>query len=101
MTLMLAGVQCPSLGRATDATPEPYAREAKHFAECMLLHREMLVSVEGEDKFGHVFGSLAAMEGQPPLDVAAQLCRLGLAKTAGEMRRDAITQTPASPRGRG
>ena len=57
LTLMLSGVQCPSMGRGgPDAAPEPYAREAKHLAECTVLHRRMTLLVEGEDKFAHVFG---------------------------------------------
>eukprot|EP00959_Pyramimonas_sp_CCMP1952_P196387 4106161-Pyramimonas_sp.AAC.1 len=60
--------------------PEPYAREAKHFCECKVLHREVRVVVEGVDKYQNIFGTLYHQDSGEPVDLAEHLCRFGLAK---------------------
>ena len=91
VVIFIAGIQCPSMGKraasnsesgaATPAEgPEPYAREAKHFCECKVLHREVRVVLEGVDKYQNLFGTLYHPESGEPVDLAEQFCRLGLAK---------------------
>jgi len=102
ITIFVAGIQCPSMGRrgpapaagangngatgqvaaSAEPVPEPYAREAKHFCECMVLHREIRVVLEGVDKYQNLFGTLFKPDSDSPVDLADQLLRLGLAKTA-------------------
>ena len=72
-----AGVQCPAMGRKkeddAEATPEPFAREAKHNAEVRLLHRDVLVIFEGEDKYKNLFCTIRVTnpaEGAASEDVA-------------------------------
>ena len=98
-TVHMAGVQCPAMGRrekkessdeSSPATPEPFAREAKHNTEIRLLHRDVLVIFEGEDKYKNLFCTIrvatsstiqADQTGTAPVeDVAEVLARAGLAK---------------------
>ena len=56
-----------------EATPEPFAREAKHNAEVRLLHRDVLVIFEGEDKYKNLFCTIRVTnlaEGAASEDVA-------------------------------
>ena len=65
-TIMVAGVQCPSMGRrpaaapaegadsaaavaaaAPEAAPEPFAREAKYYTELRTLNKEVTIVLEG------------------------------------------------------
>jgi len=89
--IFIAGIQCPSMGRRavtnadgeetrSENAAEPYAREAKHFAECKVLHREVRVVLEGVDKYQNLFGTLYHPESGEPVDIAEQFCRLGLSK---------------------
>ena len=89
-TVHMAGVQCPAMGRKkeddAEATPEPFAREAKHNAEVRLLHRDVLVIFEGEDKYKNLFCTIRVAnpektEGAAEVsDVAEFLARAGLAR---------------------
>jgi staphylococcal nuclease domain-containing protein 1 len=98
-TVHMAGVQCPAMGRrekkessdeSSPATPEPFAREAKHNTEIRLLHRDVLVIFEGEDKYKNLFCTIRVatsstiqpdQTGTAPVeDVAEVLARAGLAK---------------------
>ena len=98
-TVHMAGVQCPAMGRrekkessdeSSPATPEPFAREAKHNTEIRLLHRDVLIIFEGEDKYKNLFCTIRVATtsttpsdpaGTAPVeDVAEVLARAGLAK---------------------
>ncbi|XP_024522172.1 ribonuclease TUDOR 1 isoform X1 [Selaginella moellendorffii] len=59
--------------------PEEWAREAKHFTECRILHREVIIVLEGTDKFNTLFGSVKYKE---TVDLALELLQQGLAKYA-------------------
>lgn len=91
ITVFLAGIQCPAMARRVaapegstekqpDPQPEPFAREAKHFTEIKLLHREVRVVLEGTDKYSNLHGTVLFAEGGAPVDVAEQLARHGLCK---------------------
>ncbi|KAK3284178.1 hypothetical protein CYMTET_8157, partial [Cymbomonas tetramitiformis] len=96
VTVVVAGIQSPSMGRRPAAppptaegevtalpaapVPDPFAREAKHFSECKVLNREVRVVLQGVDKFSNLFGSLYHADCEQPVDLAEQLCRLGMAK---------------------
>lgn len=88
----LAGVQCPRMAppvaaAAAAATPAPeaasgpapYAREAKHFTEMRLLHRDVELKLEGVDKYGNLYGSVVHSSGK---NISVELLRSGLAKMA-------------------
>lgn len=82
----LAGVQCPRMNppvgsaeAAANAGPQPFAREAKHFTEMRLLHRDVEVKLEGVDKYGNLFGSVVHVSGK---NISVELLRNGLAKMA-------------------
>lgn len=102
VTVFLAGVQCPAMGRraaangktdvaapaetatadttAGEPQPEPFAREAKHYTECRVLHRELRVILVGEDKYSNMFATVMYDGGEVPSDIAAELVSLGLAR---------------------
>ena len=102
VTIFLAGVQCPSLGKKTSASAiaknddsgaddaanangsaaEPFAREAKYYSELKTLGRDVRVQFEGQDKYGNLFGALKYPEGNTPTDLAEGLCSVGVAKVA-------------------
>ena len=115
VTAHVAGAQCPSMGKkpapavasasrderekddalpasappASDVpaapTPEPFAREAKHFTETRLLHRDVELFYAGEDKYKNAFFSVRVMDedaGDPAFDPAVALVRAGLARVA-------------------
>mmetsp|Transcript_36162 Transcript_36162/g.91251 ORF Transcript_36162/g.91251 Transcript_36162/m.91251 type:complete len:949 (-) Transcript_36162:968-3814(-) len=85
-TVMVCGLQAPSMGRrnqeAPDAepTPEPFARESKHFTECRILNREVRVCLEGVDKYNNLFGTVKFVVEEQPVDLGEQMAKLGLAK---------------------
>jgi len=70
ITVMLAGVQCPSMGKRVQAgeesdpnhpqesTPEPFAREAKYFAERKCLNKEIILVMQGVSQFGVLIVSI-------------------------------------------
>lgn len=84
LNLNLAGAQCPRVnarrasaeGGDAEAQPEPYAEEARFFTEMRLLHRRVIVHVEGMGKTGGFFGSVEHPNG----NIAAELLRHGLAR---------------------
>jgi staphylococcal nuclease domain-containing protein 1 len=95
ITVNVAGAQCPAMGKrpkldaaaggedgtsTVAAAPEPFAREAKHFTECRLLHREVRVVFEGADKYDNLHVTVLFAENGAPVDVAAALVSEGLAK---------------------
>nr|CCA19388.1 nuclease putative [Albugo laibachii Nc14] len=95
----LAGVQCPRMNTAVlsslnHETPEnalkekgvdgntvtqaaPFAREAKHFTEMRLLHRNVDVKLQGVDKFGNFYGSVVHPSGK---NISMELLRNGFAR---------------------
>eukprot|EP00742_Colponemidia_sp_Colp-10_P003374 GILJ01003593.1.p1 GENE.GILJ01003593.1~~GILJ01003593.1.p1 ORF type:complete len:893 (-),score=162.87 GILJ01003593.1:168-2846(-) len=79
--LYLSGVQAPGFKKPD--TPEgqevaqPFAREAKHFVESRLLHRDVQVLLEGVDKNQHnVHGTIVHPQG----NISVELVKAGLAK---------------------
>lgn len=104
-TVMVAGVQCPSMGRrppssalnggdasgaapaeaTKEAQPEPFAREARHYTESRCLNRDVRLVIEGVSQFGVLVatvlypGSLGASEAAE--DLGSSLVKAGLAKT--------------------
>eukprot|EP00898_Chlorokybus_atmophyticus_P005051 jgi/Chlat1/5547/Chrsp369S00840 len=64
----------------SDTAAEPYAREAKHYAECRILHRDVRVVLEGVDKYQNLFGSVFYPEDDQPRDIAEELLKQGLVK---------------------
>ncbi|CAI5716919.1 unnamed protein product [Peronospora destructor] len=101
VTFGLAGVQCPRIsqpGNAAAATvegekaaavdttssstttgPAPHAREAKHFTEVRLLHRDVELKLEGVDKYGNLFGSVVHPSGN---NISVELLKNGLGRMA-------------------
>lgn len=96
--VVVAGVQCPSLGRRHAAAegeaptgeapqPEPFSREAKYFAEVRCLSRECRVVLEGVSQHGGLVGTVlhpappaAATPGCPPAPAPADDLGLSLVK---------------------
>jgi len=77
----LAGVSCPRLGgRKNDIEPkgpEPFALEAKHFAEVRLLHRRVPLLIKMLNKGGDVFlGSVVHRMG----DISEEILKRGLGR---------------------
>jgi len=85
-TVMVCGLQAPSMGRRNhedpdaEPTPELFARESKHFTECKVLNREVRVCLEGVDKYNNLFGTVKFVVDDEPVDLGEQMARLGLAK---------------------
>ncbi|KAK9797436.1 hypothetical protein WJX73_004092 [Symbiochloris irregularis] len=68
-------------GAQPESAPEPFAREAKHFAETKALNREVRITLEGVDKFGNILGSVRYPEGAgEAIDLALSLVQNGLVK---------------------
>ncbi|MCO5577351.1 hypothetical protein L7F22_031180 [Adiantum nelumboides] len=65
---------------SVEVPPEPYAREAKHFTEVRVLHRDVRIVVQGADKFGNLIGSVHYPRGDVAVDLALELLQNGLAK---------------------
>jgi len=78
ITLLLSGIQCPSIKRAEDGSEDaaPFAREARFFVEQRLLQRDLQVKIEGVDKGGALFGSIVHDKG----NMSVELVRCGLAR---------------------
>ena len=78
ITVMLSGIQCPSIRRGEDGNEDaaPFAREARFFVETRLLHRDVKVKLEGVDKSGALFGSVL----HPMGNMSIELVRVGLAR---------------------
>ncbi|RLN73714.1 hypothetical protein BBJ28_00026222, partial [Nothophytophthora sp. Chile5] len=98
VTFGLAGVQCPRMNPPMNSStpaaadtgetdtppaapvgPAPHAREAKHFAEMRLLHRDVELKLEGVDKYGNLFGSVVHPSGR---NISVELLKNGLGKMA-------------------
>jgi staphylococcal nuclease domain-containing protein 1 len=104
VTVALAGVQAPSMGKRPPAPaaaaegeappaeaapqPEPFAREAKWFSESRVLNQEVRVVLEGVDKYNNLFGSVVYSEPDGKLpNLAEQLAAAGLAKVGNSGKR--------------
>ncbi|GAB4847393.1 Translin-1 [Ancistrocladus abbreviatus] len=80
---------------ATEVSPDPFAREAKHFTETRVLNREVRIVLEGVDKFSNLIGSVYYPDGDSPTakDLALELVVNGLARyvewSANMMEEDA------------
>ncbi|KAL4191912.1 hypothetical protein AMTRI_Chr06g191360 [Amborella trichopoda] len=78
---------------STDVSPDPFAREAKHFTEVRVLNRDVRIVLEGVDKFSNLIGSVYYPEGDSAKDLALGLVENGLAKyvewSANMMEEDA------------
>ncbi|GER54141.1 staphylococcal nuclease domain-containing protein, partial [Striga asiatica] len=59
---------------------DPYGREAKHFTEIRVLHRDVRIVLEGVDKFSNLTGSVYYPDGESAKDLALELVENGLAK---------------------
>lgn len=64
-TVMVAGIQCPSMGKKPKADggdvtegPEPFAREGRHLAESLCLNRDVKLVIEGVNQYGGLIASL-------------------------------------------
>ncbi|KAK1933976.1 Ribonuclease TUDOR 1 [Phytophthora citrophthora] len=92
----LAGVQCPRINPPVNAAateekegeatpppapvgPAPHAREAKHFTEVRLLHRDVELKLEGVDKYGNLYGSVVHPSGR---NISVELLKSGLGRMA-------------------
>lgn len=86
ISVSLTGVVCPRLNSPkADAEPsaaptaaEPYAMQAKHFAELRLLNREVDLVLDGIDRSG---GLLVTVK-HPKGNISAEILRSGLGKVA-------------------
>ncbi|XP_073159229.1 ribonuclease TUDOR 1 [Henckelia pumila] len=63
-----------------EVPPDPFGREAKHFTESRVLHRDVRVVLEGVDKFSNLTGSVFYPDGESAKDLALELVENGLAK---------------------
>ncbi|XP_075490164.1 ribonuclease TUDOR 1-like isoform X1 [Primulina tabacum] len=63
-----------------EVPPDPFGREAKHFTETRVLHRDVRVVLEGVDKFSNLTGSVYYPGGESAKDLALELVENGLAK---------------------
>ncbi|KAI3463513.1 hypothetical protein Pfo_020176 [Paulownia fortunei] len=59
---------------------DPYGKEAKHFTEIRVLHRDVRIVLEGVDKFSNLTGSIYYPDGESAKDLALELVENGLAK---------------------
>ncbi|KAL6570165.1 Translin-1 [Orobanche minor] len=59
---------------------DPYGKEAKHFTEIRVLHRDIRIVLEGADKFKTLTGSIYYPDGESAKDLALELVENGLAK---------------------
>nr|CAN83456.1 hypothetical protein VITISV_034601 [Vitis vinifera] len=82
-----------STASSNEVAPEPFGKEAKHFTEIRVLHREVRIVLEGVDKFGNLIGSVYYPDGESAKDLALELVESGLAKylewSASMMEEDA------------
>uniref|UniRef100_A0A7C9CGD0 Ribonuclease n=2 Tax=Opuntia streptacantha TaxID=393608 RepID=A0A7C9CGD0_OPUST len=65
---------------STEVAPEPFGREAKHFTETRVLHRDVRIVLEGTDKFNNLIGSVYYNDGNEAKNLALELVTNGLAK---------------------
>jgi len=89
-TVMLAGIQCPSMGKKASVDkeinegPEPFAREAKHVAEMLCLNRDIILIVDGVSQHGALIASIKIPKINTEIveyeDLAMQLISKGMAR---------------------
>lgn len=81
VTVCLSGIQCPGFrkGEGDDHKPMPFALNARYLTEVRLLHRDVLVRVEGVDRNNMLFATVTV----PGLStyIGEELLRSGFAKT--------------------
>lgn len=65
---------------STEVAPDPFGREAKHFTETRVLHRDVRIVLEGTDKFNNLIGSVYYNDGNEAKNLALELVTNGLAK---------------------
>lgn len=65
---------------STEVAPDPFGREAKHFTETRVLHRDVRIVLEGTDKFNNLIGSVYYNDGNEAKHLALELVTNGLAK---------------------
>lgn len=76
ITIMLAGIKCPTIRRDGDQeTAEQFAQEARYFTECRLLHREVQIVLEGTTN-NNFLGTILSPAG----NISELLLREGFAK---------------------
>ncbi|GER45585.1 nuclease domain-containing protein [Striga asiatica] len=63
-----------------EVSADPYGKEAKHFTEIRVLHRDVRIVLEGVDKFSNLTGSVYYPDGESAKDLALELVENGLAK---------------------
>ncbi|KAG8467070.1 hypothetical protein KFE25_000386 [Diacronema lutheri] len=81
--LLLSGVVTPSVRRNAQTgaeEPQPFAREAKYFAESRVLHRTVRAVLEGVDKSGALVGTIMHISAE--INLGAELLRAGLGRIA-------------------
>ncbi|EPS63110.1 hypothetical protein M569_11676, partial [Genlisea aurea] len=69
-----------SLTSVTETLADPFGKEAKHFTEIRVLHRDVRIVLEGVDKFSNLTGSVYYPDGESAKDLALELVENGLAK---------------------
>jgi staphylococcal nuclease domain-containing protein 1 len=78
ITVLLSGIQAPGIKRndAGEELVQPFAREARFFAESRLLNREVNLVLEGVDKYKNFFATVI----HPAGNIAEHLLEAGLVK---------------------
>ncbi|KAB2622517.1 staphylococcal nuclease domain-containing protein 1 [Pyrus ussuriensis x Pyrus communis] len=69
-----------SRGPDSVTAADPFALEAKHFTEIRVLHRDVRIVLEGNDKFSNLIGSVYYPDGDSAKDLALELVENGYAK---------------------
>jgi endonuclease YncB( thermonuclease family) len=83
VTILLAGVVAPAMGKKNEKEPEAHAREAKYFAELNVLNRDVRVAFVGKDKYGNRFASVLPKDDHSSIvPLANALLERGLAKVS-------------------
>ncbi|KAJ3332315.1 hypothetical protein HDU76_000645 [Blyttiomyces sp. JEL0837] len=80
ITLVLAGIRCPRVGRTPAEKSEPFGQEALDFANRRILQRDVEVVVESVDKVGGFIGNVFLPNASGPREnFATTLLEHGLA----------------------
>ncbi|XP_057767720.1 ribonuclease TUDOR 1 [Salvia miltiorrhiza] len=69
-----------SSASVNEVPADPFGKEAKHFTEIRVLHRDVRIVLEGVDKFSNLTGSVYYPDGESAKDLALELIENGLAK---------------------
>ncbi|KAG6383090.1 hypothetical protein SASPL_157160 [Salvia splendens] len=69
-----------SSASANEVPADPFGKEAKHFTEIRVLHRDVRIVLEGVDKFSNLTGSVYYPDGESAKDLSLELIEHGLAK---------------------